>query len=110
MNKLTFLASLVLTFALLCTLWCTASQATECERRALANDVAGQYVVTCEGGHVTAPMGPARHTARRSVRRVVGSTTIMVGVPTHDSCDASVWSEGVRVGCTIIVARMGARG
>ena len=53
--------------------WASA-QEPDCERRQLANDVAGQHVVTCNSGKVTAPQGTARKL--RSVRRVVGSTTI----------------------------------
>jgi hypothetical protein len=82
---LTFIALSLLTS------WASA-QEPDCERRALANDVAGQHVVTCKSGKVTAPRGTARKL--RSVRHVVGSTTIRTYT---------------RVGVTTIVARMGAR-
>jgi hypothetical protein len=89
-----FFASLIVMFAILCTLWCTAARA-ECERRPLANDVAGQYVVTCDGSQVTAPSGTARTLRRAPVRRVVGESVVRV--------------RAQRVGVTHIVARMGAR-
>jgi len=68
------LAALVFIAISLLANWATAKE-PDCERRALANDLAGQYVVTCESGRVTAPMGTARRSVR-AVRRVVGSSVI----------------------------------
>jgi hypothetical protein len=84
------ICALFVAAGLLVTQWASAA---ECERRALANDVAGQHVVTCEGSEVRAPMGRARP-ATRTVRRVVGSTTV---------------HTGARVGVTT-VTHMGYRG
>ena len=85
-------ASIATMFVILCTLWCTAASAAECERRALANDRPGQYVVTCEG---TLPMVRTFPTRRTMVRRVVGSTTVD--------------TRTVRIGVTHVVARLGTR-
>lgn len=89
---LRFFAALLATFALLCTLWCTAGQAAECERRQLADSV-GQYVVTCEG---TLPMVRTFPPRRTMVRTVVGESTLTY--------------TRVRVGVTHVVARLGVRG
>ena len=61
------------TLVALLVLWCTAAGAAECERRQLANDVAGQYVVTCEG---TLPM------VRTYSQRGAASSGVRVGVTT----------------------------
>jgi len=89
------LAALVFIAISLLANWASAKSPGEpdCERRPLANDLAGQYVVTCESGKVTAPSGTARR-SRHTVRRVVGSTTIRTYT---------------RLGTTTIVARLGAR-
>ena len=88
------------TLVALLVLWCTAAGAAECERRQLANDVAGQYVVTCEG---TLPMVRTFPARRTTVRTVVGESVVR----TYSQRGAA--SSGVRVGVTT-VTHMGVRG
>lgn len=68
------ICALFVAAGLLVTQWARAEVPSErCERRALANDVAGQYVVTCEG---TLPMVRTFPARRANVRTVMGSTTV----------------------------------